>query len=166
MRWLWSAKAIECHILFWMLGATLVSLLLGRKAEMQKFLPGNDWIWLLLFLVAGYPLVLFLIWFEHRNAPRAFARDVVERLSEPEKVKARRAMWRRGSLVALTAASGAAIYFGNRGLLIEGLPAQYIGYFLLSFTALGACGVNIWYGGPTANQCFKMPRKRSSLRDR
>jgi hypothetical protein len=39
------------------------------------------------------------------------------------------------------------IYFGNTGLLIKGIPAQYIGYILLGVTGLGAGGVNIWYGG-------------------
>jgi hypothetical protein len=148
MRWLWSPKAIQCHIGFWTVGAIFVSLCLGSKEEMQKSLPGNDWIWLLLLLVAGYPFVLFLLWFEQRNALRDFAREVAATLPEPEKVKARRVKWRRGSLVALVAAGGAAIYFGTGGLLIKGLPAQYIGYFLVGMAALGICGVNIWYSGP------------------
>jgi hypothetical protein len=89
-----------------------------------------------------------LLWLEQRNALRDFAREVVATLTEPEKVKARRVKWRRGSLVALVAAGGAAIYFGTGGLLIKGLPAQYIGYFLVGMAALGICGVNIWYSGP------------------
>jgi hypothetical protein len=54
MRWLWSIKTIQCHILFWMVGGMFVSLCLGDKAEMEKFLPGNDWMWLLLFLVERF----------------------------------------------------------------------------------------------------------------
>ena len=148
MRWLWSPKAIQCHILFGMVGAIFVSVCFGSKEEMQKFLPGNDWIWLLLLLVIGYPSVLFLLWFEQRSAQREFVRELVATLTEPEKEKARRIKWRRGSLIALAAAGGAATYFGHRGLLIDELPAQYIGYFFLGMAALGLSGVNIWYGGP------------------
>jgi len=131
-----------------MVGGIFVSLCLGDKAEMQKFLPGNDWLWLLLFLVVGYPFVLFLLWFQQRNAIQMMAREAVETLTEPEKVKARRVRWRRGALLALVATGGAAVYFGHRGLLIEGNPSQYIGYFLLGVASLGVCGINIWYGGP------------------
>jgi hypothetical protein len=148
MRWLWSANGIKCHIAFGMVGAIFVGLSLGNEKEMQKFLPGNDRIWMLLFLVIGYPVVLFLLWFEHRNAQRQFAREVVARLTEPQKVKARRVTWRRYSLVALAAVGGGLVHFGNTGLLIDGLPAQYLGYFLLGFVGLGASGVNIWYNGP------------------
>jgi hypothetical protein len=115
---------------------------------MQKFLPGNDWLWMLLFLVIGYPFVLVLLWFQQRHATRMAAGEAVEILTEPEKVKARRVKWRRGSILALVAAGGAAVWFGHGGLLIQGIPGQYIGYFLLGMAALGVCGVNIWYGGP------------------
>jgi hypothetical protein len=148
MRWLWSSKAIKCHVLFWIVDGIFVSLCLGNKAEMQKILPGNDWIWLLLFLVVGYPFVLFLLWFEQRHAIRVMAHEAVEILTEPKKVKARRVKWRRGSLLGLVAAGGVAVYFGHCGLLIEDIPGQHIGYFLLGIASLGMCGVNIWYGGP------------------
>jgi hypothetical protein len=148
MQWLWSANAIKCHSVFGMVGAIFISLCLGSEKEMQKFLPGNDRIWMLLFLVIGYPFVLFLLWIEHRNAQRQFAREVVARLNEPQKVKVRRLTWRRYSLVAFAAAGGALIYFGKTGLRIDGFPAQYLGYILLGFAGLGACGVNIWYNGP------------------
>ena len=152
MRWLWTAKAIQCHILFWTVGAIFISLCLGSKEEMEKSLPGNDWVWLALLLVVGYPLVLFLLWCEQRNAQRnaqrEFVRQVVATLTEPEKEKARRVKWRRGSLAAIAAAGGAAIYFGHQGLLINELPADYLGYALLVFAGLGVCRVNIWHGGP------------------
>lgn len=148
MRWLWSPNAIKCHVAFWTVGAIFIGLCFGSKEDMQKYLPGNDWIWLLLFLVVGYPFVLFLLWFEQRNRLRDSAREAIETLTEPQRVKTRRVRWRRGSLVALAVAGGAAVYFGNGGLSVNGLPAQYIGYFLLGMVALGICRVNIWYGGP------------------
>jgi hypothetical protein len=61
MHWLWSANAIKCHIAFGMVGEIFVSLCLGSEKEMQKFLPDNDRIWMLLSLVIGYPFVLFLL---------------------------------------------------------------------------------------------------------
>jgi len=76
------------------------------------------------------------------------AREAAEGLTRPGKVKGRRIRWRRGTLVALAVAGGAAIYLGRRGLLIEGIPGEYIGYSLLVLAGLGVCGVNIWYGGP------------------
>ncbi|MFO1004901.1 MAG: hypothetical protein U0929_02990 [Planctomycetaceae bacterium] len=148
MRWLWSPKAIQCHIAFWLVGGIFFSLLFGSKEELQKYLPGNDWIWLLLFLVFGYPLVLFLLWSENRSMVKHIEREAIEIQNNPEKVRVRRARWRRGSLVLFAIAGGAAIYFGNVGLLVNGLPAQYLGYFILSMATLGLCGVNIWYGGP------------------
>jgi hypothetical protein len=87
MQWLWSPNAIKCHVVFGMLGAIFVSLCLGDEKEMQKFLPGNDWIWMLLFLVIGYPFVLFLLWSQHRNAQPQFSLDDVARLTEPQKVE-------------------------------------------------------------------------------
>lgn len=148
MRWLWTANAIKCHLLFGTVGVIFVSLWLGDPREFQKFLPGNDWIWLALFLVLGYPLVLFLLWLEQRSEQQEAVRAVIAAATEPEQELARRVRWRGGFLVGLAVLGGAALYFGNQGWRIEGIPAQYVGYFLLGFTCLGLCGVNIWYGGP------------------
>lgn len=148
MRWLWTAKAIQCHLMFGTVGAIFVSLFLGDPREFQKFLPGNDWIWLALFLVLGYPLVLFLLWLEQRSEQREAVRAAIAAATEPEQELARRVRWRGGFLVALAVLGVAAIHFGNQGWRIEGIPAQYAGYFLLGLACLGLCGVNIWYGGP------------------
>lgn len=148
MRWLWSTRAIQCHVLFGAVGVIFVSSFFGSKEELQRSLPGNDWIWLLLFLVIGYPVVLFLLWVEQRAAHRESVRSAVASLTEPEKEKARRINWRRGSLVAFAIAGTVLIYQGRGGLLVNGLPAQYVGYLFLGATALGMCGVNIWYAGP------------------
>ena len=87
MQWLRSPTAIEFHIVFGMVGAIFVSLCLGDEKEMQKFLPGNDWIWMLLLLVIGYPFCLFLLWSEHRKTQPQFSRDVdpeIEDRGEPQ----------------------------------------------------------------------------------
>ena len=56
------------------------------------------------------------------------------------------------SLVALVATSVALVIAGFNGwVLIKGaaeLPMQYAGYLLGGAAVLGACGVNIWAGGP------------------
>ncbi|MEX0726213.1 MAG: hypothetical protein WD065_08090 [Planctomycetaceae bacterium] len=148
MRWLLSATAIQCHLAFGIVGALFVGLWFGDKAEFEKALPGNDWIWLLLLLVVVYPFVLFLIWYQHRDAMNMAVQEVLETLTEPQKVKARRVRWRRGSLVAIAVAGAAAVYGGDHGLLVNNLPVEFLGYALLGFAACGAFGVNIWYGGP------------------
>jgi hypothetical protein len=83
MQWLWSPKAIKTHILFGMLSAIFISLCLGSEQEFQKFMPGNSWIWMLLFLVIGYPFLLFLLWSEYRNAHPQFPRAVDPEIEEP-----------------------------------------------------------------------------------
>jgi len=148
MNWLWSTKAIQCHILFGGAGVIFVSLCFGSKEELQKSLPGNDWIWLLLFLVVGYPVVLFLLWAEQKATQREAFRERIASLTEPEKEKARRIKWRLGSLVVIAATGASLIYYGHKGLLTNGIPAQFLGYAFLGMTVLGICGVNIWYGGP------------------
>jgi hypothetical protein len=98
MRWLWSPKAIQCHIAFWAVGGIFISLLFGSKEELQKYLPGNDWIWLLLFLVVGYPFVLVLLWLENRGQVQHMEREANEIRTNPEKVRWRRDRWRRGEV--------------------------------------------------------------------
>ncbi|HEX4120276.1 MAG TPA: hypothetical protein VH619_06660 [Verrucomicrobiae bacterium] len=36
----------------------------------------------------------------------------------------------------------------GRSYLVEGMPAAWVGYFLMLIGILGLCGVNVFYGGP------------------
>lgn len=56
---------------------------------------------------------------------------------------------RRVSLVFLFAFAAFLVYSGKvGGWLLNGIPAEYAGYFLAAFGVAGLLGVNIWYGGP------------------
>ena len=76
-------KSVRSSLAFW-------------SEDMRSTCPGNDWIWLLLFLVVGYPFVLFLLWFEQRNRLRDSAREAIETLTEPQRVKTRRCQMAAG----------------------------------------------------------------------
>lgn len=52
------------------------------------------------------------------------------------------------TLIALTAFGAFLIIQGFRGLLVEDLPAQYLGYLIIAVVVLGLMGVNVWRGGP------------------
>ncbi len=52
------------------------------------------------------------------------------------------------ALAALGLFGIALIFFGFRGLLVDGFPAQYIGYFALAIVVGGLLGGNVWAGGP------------------
>jgi hypothetical protein len=67
--------------------------------------------------------------------------------------------------VFLVAVASWLVYSGNRGLLINALPAQFLGFFLLLLAALGAVGVNVWYGGPLDPR-FDPPPTDEGMHDR
>lgn len=98
--------------------------------------------------------------------------EAIERETGPEKNRRKRIRYRRISLLFLFAVSVSIIVVGlqerlpiyytrfkwswtrysktghSQGWLIDGFPAQYLGYLLLLFTAAGFGGIYIWYGGP------------------
>lgn len=102
----------------------------------------------LVFFIVAYPLLLLLSWWIERSNEREQAQYVIDYHSAPEKLRRERRRNRAIAFAALLAAAWLLIHFGERGLQLEGLPAQYLGYFLLGGCLLGAAGVNIWYGGP------------------
>lgn len=141
MRFLLSANAIQVHLLCTTLIVVLsISLWTGEAQP--------DYGWGLLLTVCMYPVLLGLMWWSDRLDERAAVEHLIESLTAPERLRRKRRWWRRGSLVFFVCVAAVLVHFGNQGLRIDFLPAQYIGYFFLILAALGAAGVNIWYGGP------------------
>ena len=140
-QFLLSSRAIEVHLLC----------LLGIVVFSVELFNGNarhDYRLELVFFIVAYPLLLLLSWWIDRSNVRAKAKYVIDYHSAPEKLRRERRRNRAIAFAALLAAAWLLIHFGERGLQLEGLPAQYLGYFLLGGCLLGAAGVNIWYGGP------------------
>jgi hypothetical protein len=84
----------------------------------------------------------------HRLDGKMEVEHAIESITAPEKLRRKRVLWRRGSLAFLVGVASALVYFGTRGLRIQLLPAQYVGYLLFALATLGAAGVNVWYAGP------------------
>lgn len=141
LRFLLTGNAIQVHLL-------CVTLIVVLSASLWTGDAQPDYKWGLLFTIVFYPVLLGLLWWSDRLDEQAIVEHVIESLTAPEKLRLKRRGWRRGALVFLVGVAACLVYFGNQGLRIDFLPAQYLGYFLLAFTALGAVGVNIWYGGP------------------
>jgi hypothetical protein len=140
-RFLLSANALQVHLLCVTLIAVLsISLWTGEAQA--------DYGWGLLFAIVVYPILLGLVWWSERLDEQAAVEHVVESLTAPERLRRKRRWWRRGSLAFFVGVAAWLAHAGHRGLQINFLPAQYVGYFLFAFAALGAVGVNIWYGGP------------------
>ena len=110
--------------------------------------PQENWTLVLALIWLGYPFILFLLWLQHRLAIRNAIKDVREAIIVPDKLRRRRKRWRCASLVFLIGAGVGCVYMGHSGFLIDNLPAQYLGYFMLALAFLGICGLNIRYGGP------------------
>ena len=140
-RFVFSMDAIEAHLLFLTLIGVLSYSLWAGEAQ-------PDYAWGLLFGVVAYPVVLGLMWWQKRSDQEFIEQHLEESQSAPEKLRQRRRNWRKGSLVFFAAVSLFLIYEGHRGLLINFLPAQYLGYVFIGVAVLGMAGVNIWYGGP------------------
>jgi hypothetical protein len=79
---------------------------------------------------------------------RVVGQSVIESITAPERLRRKRRWWRRFALAGFVGVAGWLVYSGHRGLQIDFLPAQYLGYLLFAFATLGAAGINIWYGGP------------------
>lgn len=140
-RFLLSANAIHVHLL-------CITLIVVLSISLWTGDAQPDYGWGLLFTIVVYPIVLGLMWWSEHLEERAEVEHVVESLTAPDRLRRKRRWWRRAALAALTAVAAGLVYAGYRGLQIDFLPAQYLGYFLFGFAALGAAGVNIWYGGP------------------
>jgi hypothetical protein len=140
-RFLLSGHAIEAHLVFPFLIVVLSVALWNGNARHNNALA-------LAFTVIAYPTLLFLSWLADRQKERDAIQYQVEYHTAPEKLRRTRRRWRLGAFAALMAVAWLLLYFGEKGLRIDSLPAQYLGYILLVVCLLGAAGVNIWYGGP------------------
>lgn len=140
-RFLGSLAAVQAHLLF---GVAIVLLTVGLLTGEG---PEDGYI-ALAFCVVFYPVVLALLWWQHKHEVRSAARDAVEREKQPTEFRRKRKIHRMFSLAFLFAASVALVIAGSRGWLLSGIPAHLLGYALLAFTAAGSAGINIWYGGP------------------
>jgi O-antigen/teichoic acid export membrane protein len=136
-----SWDALEAHLIFGGLILLLSYSLLAGEAQ-------ADYGWGLLFAVCAYPVVLGLMWWQERADEQAAIEHEEKSKSAPERLRRERQMWRQSSLVCIAAAAIALVYFGRQGMVIEFLPAHYLGYFLMALAVLGMSGVNIWHGGP------------------
>lgn len=140
-QFLLSANAIQAHVLFLTLIVVLSLSIWEGKAQ-------PDYLWGLVFAVVAWPVVLGLLWLGRRQDEQAAVQHAVEALTDPEKLRRKRAGYRRGTLVVVALLGTGCVYAGARGWLLNGLPAQYVGYTLYAFAGLGMLGVNVWYGGP------------------
>ena len=140
-RFLLSAKAVEVHLLCLTLIVVLSISLWTGDAQPDYGLG-------LAFTLFAYPIVLVLLWRSERLEDEAAIDHAIESLTAPEMLRKKRRRWRRGVLWAVVAVSACLVYFGNRGLKVDAIPAQYIGYFLFGFAVSGVAGLNVWYGGP------------------
>ena len=141
IRFLFSANALQVHLLCLTLIVVLsISLWTGDAQP--------DYGWGLVFTIAVYPILLFLLWCSERLDEQAAVEHAVESLTAPERLRRKRRRWRRIVLGGLVAFAAWLVYSGHRGMHVDFIPAQYLGYLLFAFAALGASGVNIWYGGP------------------
>lgn len=140
-RFLLSSHAIEAHLVCPFLIVILSVGLWNGNAQPEYALA-------LAFSVIAYPTVLLLSWLADCQIERDAIQYQIEYHTAPEKLRRKRRRWRLGAFAALMAAAWLLLYFGEKGLRIDSLPAQYLGYILLVFCLLGAAGVNIWYGGP------------------
>lgn len=102
----------------------------------------------MVFAVIAWPAVLGLMWLGLRQDGRAAVQHAVEALTDPEKLRRKRAGYRRGTLAVVALLAAGCVYAGGRGWLLNDLPAQSVGYFLYAFAGAGMLGVNVWYGGP------------------
>jgi hypothetical protein len=140
-RFLISFNAIQAHVL----SLTLIVLL---SVSLWNGEAQPDYKWGLLFCIVAYPVVIGLLWWSERLDEQLAVEHVIESLTAPEKLRRKRRWWRRGSLALMVGVAAWLIYDGRRGLLINSLPAQYVGYFLAVLATCGAAGLNVWYGGP------------------
>ena len=140
-RFLISTNAIQIHLLCWILFFVLGLSFWTGEAK-------HDYVWGLLFTIVVYPVLLGLMWWYERQEEEAAIEHIVESVLQPEALLRKRVWWRRFSMFVLILAAAGLVYFGNRGLHLDFLPAQYLGYFLYALAALGILGVNIWRGGP------------------
>ena len=140
-RFLLSGDAIQVHLLFGALAVLLAYSLWSGEAQ-------ADYGWGLLFCVVACPVILGLMWWQNRADLEAAARELEESLTERKKLRRKRRLWRMGSLVFVAGVAVGLVVAGNNGLVIESLPAQYLGYALIAVAGLGLAGVNIWFGGP------------------
>lgn len=88
------------------------------------------------------------MWLGWRQDERAAVQHAIEALTDPERLRRKRAGYRRGTLVVVALLAAGCVCAGGRGWLLNDLPAQYVGYFLYAFAGAGMLGVNVWYGGP------------------
>ena len=143
MKSLIGLKAIGCHILcLGMIIVLSIDLITGESHCTRKEL----WVALIFFIIA-YPLVLFLIWMQQRSEEQEIKKAKENPRPEAE-LKKERKTWRKLSILFINIVGIVFVIMGYNGIEIEGLPGQYVGYFLIIFGLLGTFGVNIWYKGP------------------
>jgi hypothetical protein len=136
-----SWDALEAHLIFGGLILLLSYSLLAGEAQ-------ADYGWGLLFAVCAYPVVLGLMWCQEHADEKAAVQHAEESRTAPAQLRRKRQMWRQGSLTFIAVAAIGLAYYGRQGLMIDFLPAHYLGYFLMALAVLGMSGVNIWFGGP------------------
>lgn len=140
-NFLLSGNAIQVHLL-------CITLIVVLSISIWEGNAQPDYKWGLLFTIIAYPIVLWLLWANDSMEQQAAVEHIVESLTEPEQLRRKQRRWRGWSLTGLFAVSAFLAVMGKQGWELNGVPTQYIGYFLFAFAMLGAFGVNIWYGGP------------------
>jgi hypothetical protein len=100
LRFLLSLEALQVHLLCSVLIVVLsISLWTGEAQP--------DYGWGLLFTIVAWPVLIGLMWYSKRLDERMVVEHVVESITAPEKLRRKRVMWRRGSLVFLVSVAGA-----------------------------------------------------------
>jgi hypothetical protein len=143
MRWLYSTRAIEGHLIF--LGS--IALFTFALFSGDKVRPAGEYRQVLAFLTVGYPTALLLLWMLNRVKIREATRE--RRAPTPEwQARRFRQRGRVVSLVLLWSLALGLCYLGSQGRQLDHFPAHYVGPLFVLFAASERLGVNIWYGGP------------------
>lgn len=132
-QFLLSANAIQAHVLFLTLIVVLSISLWNGEAQ-------PDSLWGLVIAVVAWPVVLGLMWLGWRQDERAAVQHAIEALTDPERLRRKRAGYRRGTLVVVALLAAGCVCAGGRGWLLNDLPAQYVGYFCMHSPGLGCWG--------------------------
>lgn len=108
----------------------------------------------MVFAVIAWPVVLGLMWLGRRQDELAAVQHAFEALTDPERLRRKRAGYRRGTLAVVALLAAGDVYAGGRGWLLNDLPARSVGILL-------EC---ICRGGDAGGECLVRRPARSAAR--
>jgi Ca2+/Na+ antiporter len=104
-RYLLSANAIQAHLL-------CIGLIVLLSISIWTGDAQPDYKWGLLFTIVIYPVLLGLLWWNDRLEEQEAIEHLIESFTEPERLRRKRRLWRRSSLVFFFGLAVAFVYAG------------------------------------------------------